>query len=227
MTSKATNKLSPEVRECAVLLVKDHDTEHPSRWAAIVSVSSKFGCTAQTLHQWLGKAERDGGRKPGLTTDAVARLKGAGAREPRASTSQRNPAQSQRLFHTGGARPPIQAMIAFVKDHRQVYGVEPICKVLPIAPSTFHAHVAKRADLAKLSARTRQHIALTPEIARVFAENFEAYGVRKVSRQMMRERFDVAHCTVKWLMRGMGPRGVIRGKQVRTQRAVGVRLHQR
>ncbi len=107
-------------------------------------------------------------------------------------------------------------MIAFIDDHRQVYGVEPICKVLPIAPSTYHAHVAKRIDPAKLSARARQDIVLKPEIARVFAENFEVYGVRKVWRQMMRERFDVARCTVERLMRGMGLAGVIRGKPVRT-----------
>jgi putative transposase len=107
-------------------------------------------------------------------------------------------------------------MIAFINGHRQVYGVEPICKVLPIAPSTYHAHVAKRADPGKLSARARQDIALQPEIARVFAENFEVYGVRKVWRQMVRERFEVARCTVERLMRGMGLQGVIRGKPVRT-----------
>jgi putative transposase len=107
-------------------------------------------------------------------------------------------------------------MIAFINDHRQVYGVEPICKVLPIAPSTYHAHVAKRADPGKLSARARRDIALQPEIARVFAENFEVYGVRKVWRQMVRERFEVARCTVERLMRGMGLQGVIRGKPVRT-----------
>ena len=107
-------------------------------------------------------------------------------------------------------------MIAFIDDHRQVHGVEPICKVLPIAPSTYHAHLARRADPEKLSVRAKRDIALQPEIARVFAENFEVYGVRKVWRQMVRERFDVARCTVARLMRGMGLQGVIRGKPVRT-----------
>ena len=107
-------------------------------------------------------------------------------------------------------------MISFIDDHREVHGVEPICKVLPIAPSTYHAHVAKRANPEKLSARARRDMALKPEIARVFAENFEVYGVRKVWRQLQRESFDVARCTVERLMRGMGLQGVIRGKPVRT-----------
>ena len=107
-------------------------------------------------------------------------------------------------------------MIAFIDDHRQAYGVEPICKVLPIAPSTYHAHIAKRADPAKLSARTRRDMALKPEIARIFAENFKVYGVRKVWRQMAREGFDVARCTVERLMADLGLQGVIRGKPVRT-----------
>jgi putative transposase len=107
-------------------------------------------------------------------------------------------------------------MIAFVDDHRQIYGVEPICQALPIAPSTYHAHVAKRADPARLSARARQDIVLQPKIARIFVENFSVYGVRKVWRQMIREQIPVARCTVERLMRAMGLAGAIRGKSVRT-----------
>ena len=107
-------------------------------------------------------------------------------------------------------------MIAFIDDHRQEYGVEPICKVLPIAPSTYRDHVARRADPGKLSARARRDMALKPEIIRAFAENFEVYGVRKVWRQLGRESKNVARCTVARLMRNMGLQGVIRGKPVRT-----------
>jgi len=107
-------------------------------------------------------------------------------------------------------------MIAFIDDHREDHGVEPICRVLPIAPATYHLNAAKRVDPAKLSLRAKRDLALKPEMARVFADNFGVYGVRKVWRQMQREGFDVARCTVARLMRSMGLQGVIRGKPMRT-----------
>jgi transposase InsO family protein len=107
-------------------------------------------------------------------------------------------------------------MIAFIDDHREAHGVEPICKVLPIAPSTYHAHAAKRTDPARLSARAKRDAALKPAIARVFAENFAVYGVRKVWRQLHRESVDVARCTVARLMQSMGLQGVMRGRPIRT-----------
>ncbi len=107
-------------------------------------------------------------------------------------------------------------MIAFIDNHRGDYGVEPICKMLPIAPSTYHAHVARRADPARLPARTRGDVAMTADIQRVFDANFGVYGVRKVWRQLGREGKDVARCTVARLMRRMGLQGVVRGREVRT-----------
>ena len=107
-------------------------------------------------------------------------------------------------------------MIAYIDDHREVHGVAPICKVLPIAPSSYHAHAAKRADPTRQSARAQRDAALKPEIRRVHAENFAVYGVRKVWRQLQRDGQDMARCTVARLMQNMGLRGVIRGKSVRT-----------
>ena len=107
-------------------------------------------------------------------------------------------------------------MIDFIDDHKEAHGVEPICKVLPIAPSTWHDHAAKRADPAKLSARAKRDLALKVEIQRVFDENFRVYGVRKIWRQLQREGFDIARCAVARLMRVMGLHGVIRGKPIRT-----------
>ena len=107
-------------------------------------------------------------------------------------------------------------MIAFIDDHREAYGVEPICRVLPIAPSTYHSHAARRADPSRLPDRLRRDADLKVGIQRVFVENFGVYGVRKVWRQLRREGFKTARCTVARLMRDMGLRGAIRGKPLRT-----------
>ena len=107
-------------------------------------------------------------------------------------------------------------MISFIDEHRSVLGVEPICRLLPIAPSTYYEVVAKRTDVGRLSARERNDIAMKVEIRRVFNENFQVYGVRKVWRQLQREGFDIARCTVARLMRMMGLQGIIRGNPIKT-----------
>jgi putative transposase len=105
-------------------------------------------------------------------------------------------------------------MIAFI--YHRVDGVEPICRVLPIAPSTDHAHVARRADPGTLSRRAKRDEVLKSEIRRVFEENFQVYGVRKVWRQLGREDIAVARCTVARLMKAMGLQGAVRGKPAPT-----------
>jgi putative transposase len=107
-------------------------------------------------------------------------------------------------------------MIMFINDHRDVYGVESICRVLPIAPSTYYSHLACRLDPTLSSARQQRDTALRGDIHRVWEENYRVYGVRKVWRQLKRETVDVARCTVERLMVQMGLRGVIRGKVVKT-----------
>lgn len=107
-------------------------------------------------------------------------------------------------------------MIAFIDDHRRVHGVEPICRVLPIAPSTYHARAARRAEPDKAPPRARRELVLRGHIRRVWEANFGVYGVRKVWRQLGREGVGVARCTVGRLMRQMGLKGIVRGKSVRT-----------
>jgi putative transposase len=102
-------------------------------------------------------------------------------------------------------------MIAYIAEHKDHYGVEPICEMLPIAPSTYYD--ARRRPP---SARALRDAKLKPEILRVHAENFGVYGAEKVWRQLGREGIAVARCTVERLMRQMGLKGVVRGKTRRT-----------
>ena len=104
----------------------------------------------------------------------------------------------------------------FIDQYRDRFGVEPICKVLPIAPSTYFAETARRRNPDLRSDRAKRDAALIPQIQRVHAENFSVYGVRKVWRQLRREDFDVPRCTVARLMQRLGLQGVVRGKPVRT-----------
>jgi len=103
-------------------------------------------------------------------------------------------------------------MIQFIDDHRATYGVEPICAVLPIAPSTYFRHRARHADPTRRSPRARRDDELRVEIRRVWTEPFEVYGVRKVWRQLRRDGIAVARCRVRRLMRQMSLVGAVRGR---------------
>jgi len=107
-------------------------------------------------------------------------------------------------------------MVRFIDENRDDYGVEPICAQVPIAPSTYYEHKAREADPARLPARAQRDARLTGEIRRVWEENFQLYGVRKVWRQLRREGVEVARCTVARLMRQMGLRGAVRGRRFKT-----------
>jgi transposase InsO family protein len=107
-------------------------------------------------------------------------------------------------------------MVAYIDDHRHVFGVEPICRVLPIAPSTYYAHRRRAAEPELRCARAKRDDELRADIRRVWEANFRVYGVRKVWHQLLREGIEVARCTVERLMREMGLQGVVRGKKPRT-----------
>jgi len=106
-------------------------------------------------------------------------------------------------------------MVAFIDQHRDAYGVEPICDVLPIAPSTYYEHRARVQDPDKRPDRAKRDEELRPEIQRVWDENHAVYGAEKVWRQLGREHIPAARCTVERLMRGMGLRGAVRGRAFR------------
>ena len=107
-------------------------------------------------------------------------------------------------------------MVGFIDAHRGSYGVEPICAVLPIAPSTYYAHKACEANPCLRSKRAQRDELLKVEISRVRMEYFDDYGARKVWLQLRRESVQVARCTSERLMRDLGLQGVVRGRAFRT-----------
>ncbi len=107
-------------------------------------------------------------------------------------------------------------MKAFIDDNRKVYGVEPICRELAIAPSTYYLRAARAADPDKQPARAKRDAVLSEEVQRIWYENRQVYGARKVWKQCAREGLMVARCTMERLMRKLGIRGVVRGKPIKT-----------
>ena len=107
-------------------------------------------------------------------------------------------------------------MVSFIDEHRGSSGVEPICAVLPIAPATYYELKAREEDPERLPPRARRDAELREKIQRVWNENYQVYGVRKVWHQLLREDVPVARCTVARLMREMGLQGAVRGRKFKT-----------
>lgn len=151
MTSKRTNKFSAEVRDRAVRMVRDYERDYPSRSAAVVSIADKVGCMPQTLHEWVKKAEVDSGKRAGVPTDMAEKLKALERRTASCARPTRSCARRRLIL-------PRRSSTARSSDHRlhrrspAGLGVEPICKVLPIASSTYRERQAQRRDPARLSA---------------------------------------------------------------------------
>jgi putative transposase len=107
-------------------------------------------------------------------------------------------------------------MVSFIDQHRAEYGVEPICEQLPIAPATYYEQKAREAQPERAPERGRRDVEISQEIQRVWDENFQVYGARKIWRQLCRESVAVARCTVERLMRSLGLQGAVRGGKRRT-----------
>ncbi|MGJ9420334.1 IS3 family transposase [Massilia sp. CMS3.1] len=213
---KKQPKYSPEVIERAVRMVSEAGSQYESQWAAITSIAAKIGCTPETLRRWVRQQERDTGQRPGPTTAEEERVKALEreVRELRKANEILRLASA--FFGPGGARPPLQAVRAFIDRYRHAYGVEPICKVMQVAPSGYWRHAAQQRNPALRCSRVQRDDVLSVDIERVWQANLQVYGADKVWRQLRREGTDVARCTVERLMRKAGLRGVIRGKVVRT-----------
>ncbi|WP_180268685.1 IS3-like element IS1203 family transposase, partial [Escherichia coli] len=208
---------SPEVRQRAIRMVLESQDEYDSQWAAICSIAPKIGCTPETLRVWVRQHERDtGGGDGGLTSAERQRLKELERENRELRRSNDILRQASAYFCEGGVRPPLEKMMPLLDKLREQYGVGPVCSELHIAPSTYYHCQQQRHHPDKRSARAQHDDWLKREIQRVYDENHQVYGVRKVWRQLLREGIRVARCTVARLMAVMGLAGVLRGKKVRT-----------
>ncbi|WP_430521732.1 IS3 family transposase [Escherichia coli] len=210
-------RFSPEVRQRAVRMVLESQGEYDSQWAAICSIAPKIGCTPETLRVWVRQHERDtGSGDGGLTTAERQRLKELERENRELRRSNDILRQASAYFCEGGVRPPLEKIMPLLDKLREQYGVGPVCSELHIAPSTYYHCQQQRHHPDKRSARAQRDDWLKKEIQRVYDENHQVYGVRKVWRQLLREGIRVARCTVARLMAVMGLAGVLRGKKVRT-----------
>ncbi|ELE2372182.1 IS3 family transposase [Escherichia coli] len=210
-------RFSPEVRQRAVRMVLESQGEYDSQWAAICFIAPKIGCTPETLRVWVRQHERDtGGGDGGLTTVERQRLKELERENRELRRSNDILRQASAYFGEGGVRPPLEKVMPLLDKLRKLYGVGPVCSELHIAPSTYYHCQQQRHHPDKRSARAQHDDWLKREIQRVYDENHQVYGVRKVWRQLLREGIRVARCTVARLMAVMGLAGVLRGKKVRT-----------
>ncbi|EPM9500503.1 IS3 family transposase [Escherichia coli] len=210
-------RFSPEVRQRAIRMVLESQDEYDSQWAAICSIAPKIGCTPETLRVWVRQHERDtGGGDGGLTSAERQRLKELERENRELRRSNDILRQASAYFCEGGVRPPLEKMMPLLDKLREQYGVRPVCSELHIAPSTYYHCQQQRHHPDKRSAHAQRDDWLKREIQRVYDENHQVYGVRKVWRQLLREGIRVARCTVARLMAVMGLAGVLRGKKVRT-----------
>ncbi|WP_389418105.1 IS3-like element IS1203 family transposase, partial [Escherichia coli] len=201
----------------SIRMVLESQDEYDSQWAAICSIAPKIGCTPETLRVWVRQHERDtGGGDGGLTSAERQRLKELERENRELRRSNDILRQASAYFCEGGVRPPLEKMMPLLDKLREQYGVGPVCSELHIAPSTYYHCQQQRHHPDKRSARAQHDDWLKREIQRVYDENHQVYGVRKVWRQLLREGIRVARCTVARLMAVMGLAGVLRGKKVRT-----------
>ncbi|HAK9375210.1 TPA: IS3 family transposase, partial [Escherichia coli] len=210
-------RFSPEVRQRAIRMVLESQDEYDSQWAAICSIAPKIGCTPETLRVWVRQHERDtGGGDGGLTSAERQRLKELERENRELRRSNDILRQASAYFAKAEFDRLWKKLMPLLDKLREQYGVGPVCSELHIAPSTYYHCQQQRHHPDKRSARAQHDDWLKREIQRVYDENHQVYGVRKVWRQLLREGIRVARCTVARLMAVMGLAGVLRGKKVRT-----------
>nr|WP_185172600.1 flagellar hook-associated protein FlgK [Escherichia coli] len=181
-------RFSPEVRQRAVRMVLESQDEYDSQWAAICSIAPKIGCTPETLRVWVRQHERDtGGGDGGLTTAERQRLKELERENRELRRSNDILRQASAYFAKAEFDRLWKKLMPLLDKLREQYGVGPVCSEQHIAPSTYYHCQQQRHHPDKRSARCQRDDWLKREIQRVYDENHQVYGVRKVWRQLLRE----------------------------------------
>ncbi|MGP9711720.1 IS3 family transposase, partial [Psychrobacter sp. AOP29-E1-7] len=203
---------TPEIKERAVRMLIEASGDYPSTWSAIQAIAPKIGCTPETLRSWHKKYNDQ-------TVPASVQAQSQDQRIKELERENRELKQANEIirkaagfFRPGGARPLTKIMIQFIDDHKNNYGVELICRVLPIAPSTYHRAKDLESYPEKRSLRSQHDDFYISEIKRIWQDSKCRYGARKVWQQMKADGLKVARCTIERLMRQHGLQGVWRGK---------------
>lgn len=161
MSKSTSQTYCAEVRDRAVRLALEGLDQHPLRWSAITSVTSKGG-SAHTLHDWLRKAELASGQRGGLPPETALRLKALKRENRELRQANEILRKASAYFRSGGVGPPVQAVMEFIEEHRAAYGVEPICRILQVAPSGWYERQARRRNPARQPARAKRDAELKP-----------------------------------------------------------------
>ncbi|MGI9340924.1 MAG: IS3 family transposase [Psychrobacter sp.] len=203
---------TPEIKERAVRMLIEAAGDYPSTWSAIQAIAPKIGCTPETLRSWHKKHIDQ-------TIPASVQAQSQDQRIKELERENRELKQANEIirkaagfFRPGGARPLTKIMIHFIDDNKQLYGVELICRVLPIAPSTYYRAQALSDNPHKRSLRSQHDAYYIGEIKRIWRDSKCRYGARKVWQQIKADGLKVARCTVERLMKQYGMQGVWRGK---------------
>ncbi|WP_245907383.1 IS3 family transposase [Leucobacter massiliensis] len=219
----APRKYSEELKERATRMALDARQNPATKTGAIKRIADQLDIHPEALRTWVRQAEIDAGDAPGTTTadtQKIADLERE-VRELRRANEILKTASA--FFAAGGARPqaevtgvPVAVLVDYIDEHRDRFGVEPICHVLrdaglKIAPSTYYA-----AKTRPPSARAVRDEQLKADIAAVHADNLGVYGARKVHAELNREGVSVARCTVERLMRELELQGLRRDKTIKT-----------
>ena len=206
------NKPYPrELRDRAVAMVLEWRRERGRADGGLNEVGEKLGVHPESIRNWVNRHQTDAGERPGTQRRRAGQDEGARAREPGAQASERDPASGLGIFRPGGARPPTEVIVGFIDENKEELGVEPICKVLQVATSTYYAAKARAP-----SARALRDALLVPALVAIWSANFRVYGVRKLWRAAQRAGYDLGRDQVARLMDVAGIEGLRRGKKRKT-----------